>query len=118
MTGWITAASLMAYVGFFAIGLGRWWLLIAEIYPQEVRGLAMSVATLTNWAMNPVVALTFLTLVDAIGTATTFCLYAVLTGVALVFTWTLVPETKGRTLEEIEAHWHSGGHPARSKPPA
>ncbi|MEZ5789000.1 MAG: sugar porter family MFS transporter [Xanthobacteraceae bacterium] len=112
MTGWITAASLMAYVGFFAIGLGPvFWLLIAEIYPQEVRGLAMSVATLTNWGMNLVVALTFLTLVDAIGTSVTFWLYAVLTGVALVFTWTLVPETKGRTLEEIEAHWHSGGHP-------
>jgi sugar porter (SP) family MFS transporter len=116
MTGWITAASLMAYVGFFAIGLGPvFWLLIAEIYPQEVRGLAMSVATLTNWAMNLIVALTFLTLVDAIGTSATFWTYAVLTAVALVFTWTLVPETKGHTLEEIEAHWHAGGHPRALK---
>ena len=112
MTDLITAASLMTYVGFFAIGLGPvFWLLIAEIYPQEVRGLAMSVATLTNWGMNLLVALTFLTLVDALGTSTTFWLYAALTGVALIFTWRFVPETKGRTLEEIEAHWHSGGHP-------
>ena len=112
MTDLITAASLMTYVGFFAIGLGPvFWLLIAEIYPQEVRGLAMSVATLTNWGMNLLVALTFLTLVDALGTSATFWLYAALTGVALVFTWRFVPETKGRTLEEIEAHWHSGGHP-------
>lgn len=120
MTGWITAASLMTYVGFFAIGLGPvFWLLIAEIYPQEVRGLAMSVATLTNWSTNLLVALTFLTLVGAIGTSATFWLYAVLTGVALIFTWTLVPETKGHTLEEIEAHWHSGGHPrALSAKPA
>lgn len=117
MTGWITAASLMAYVGFFAIGLGPvFWLLIAEIYPQEVRGLAMSVATLTNWATNLLVALTFLTLVDAIGTSATFWLYAVLTAVALGFTWTFVPETKGRTLEEIEAHWHAGGHPRALEP--
>jgi SP family galactose:H+ symporter-like MFS transporter len=117
MTGWITAASLMTYVGFFAIGLGPvFWLLIAEIYPQEVRGLAMSVATLTNWATNLLVALTFLTLVDAIGTSATFWTYAVLTAVALVFTWTFVPETKGHTLEEIEAHWHAGGHPRALEP--
>ncbi len=117
MTGWITAAGLMTYVGFFAIGLGPvFWLLIAEIYPQEVRGLAMSVATLTNWATNLLVALTFLTLVDAIGTSATFWTYAVLTAVALVFTWTLVPETKGHTLEEIEAHWHAGGHPRALEP--
>ncbi len=111
-TGWITAGSLMAYVGFFAVGLGPvFWLLIAEIYPLRVRGLAMSAATLVNWATNLLVALTFLSLVDWIGTSTTFWLYAAVAGVALLFTWRLVPETKGKTLEQIEAHWQAGRHP-------
>ena len=111
-TGWITTASLMTYVGFFAIGLGPvFWLLIAEIYPLRVRGLAMSVATFVNWITNLLVALTFLSLVDALGKSLTFWLYAVLTLCALVFTFTLVPETKGHTLEEIEAHWNAGRHP-------
>ncbi len=116
VTGWITAASLMAYVGFFAIGLGPvFWLIIAEIYPQQVRGLAMSVATLANWGTNLLVALTFLTLVDALGESLTFWVYAALAGCAFVFTFFMVPETKGRTLEEIEAHWHSGGRPHELK---
>jgi sugar porter (SP) family MFS transporter len=111
-TGWITAASLMAYVGFFAIGLGPvFWLMIAEIYPLRARGLAMSVATFVNWITNLLVALTFLSLVDALGESITFWLYAALALGALAFTWSLVPETKGHTLEEIEAHWHAGRHP-------
>ena len=64
-----------------------------------------------NWAANLLVALTFLSLIDLIGAAATFWLYAVLAAVALLFTWALVPETKGKTLEEIESHWQAGGHP-------
>lgn len=111
-TGWITAGSLMTYVGFFAIGLGPvFWLMIAEIYPLRARGSAMSVATFVNWITNLLVALTFLSLVGAFGEAITFWLYAALALCAVVFTWSLVPETKGHTLEEIEAHWHAGRHP-------
>jgi predicted MFS family arabinose efflux permease len=71
----------------------------------------MSLATLVNWGANLVVALTFLSLIDLIGTSATFWLYAVLAAVALLFTWALVPETKGKTLEQIESHWQAGGHP-------
>jgi sugar porter (SP) family MFS transporter len=111
-TGWITAAGLMIYVGFFAIGLGPvFWLLISEIYPLQVRGLAMSVATLVNWVMNLLVALSFLTLVDRIGQSAVFWAYAALSALAFVFTWSYVPETKGKTLEQIQAHWRQGGHP-------
>jgi MFS transporter, SP family, galactose:H+ symporter len=108
-TGRITAIGLMSYVGFFAIGLGPvFWLMIAEIYPLRVRGLAMSVATVVNWATNLLVALTFLSLVDLLGRPVTFWLYAVFSAGAFVFTWRLVPETKGKTLEEIEAYWLHG----------
>lgn len=112
ITGWITAGGLMVYVAFFAIGLGPvFWLLIAEIYPLEVRGRAMSIATLVNWATNLLVALTFLSLIGAAGTSATFWIYAALALAGLAFTWRFIPETKGHTLEEIEAHWHAGRHP-------
>lgn len=107
--GRITAVCLMSYVGFFAIGLGPvFWLLIAEIYPLRVRGLAMSAATVVNWTTNLFVALTFLSLVDHVGRPAAFWLYALFSAGAVAFTWRWLPETKGKTLEEIEAHWLRG----------
>ncbi len=100
---WITVLSVAAYVAFFAVGLGPvFWLLIAEIFPLALRGRAMSLATISNWGFNLLVTITFLGLIDLFGRPGTFLLYAVLTVVALVFTAVLVPETKGRSLEEIE----------------
>lgn len=102
--GLVTGVSLMVYIGFFAIGLGPvFWLLIAEIYPLKLRAVAMSVATVANWAANFLVALTFLTLAGALGKAGIFWLYAVMGVLTWVFVWRLVPETKGKTLEEVEA---------------
>ncbi len=101
--GWITAGSLAVYVAFFAVGLGPvFWLLIAEIFPLAVRGRAMSLASISNWGFNLLVTVSFLGLVNLSGRAGTFLIYAVLTAAAIVFTAALVPETKGRTLEEIE----------------
>jgi SP family galactose:H+ symporter-like MFS transporter len=106
--GAVSVVWLMVYVGAFAISLGPiFWLLIAEIYPLRVRGLAMGVATTANWAANLLVSLTFLTLTDAIGPPLVFWSYGLLTVVALIFVYMLVPETKGRTLEQIEGFWHS-----------
>ncbi|WP_226483123.1 sugar porter family MFS transporter [Natrinema amylolyticum] len=102
--GWIATGSLMLYVAFFAIGLGPvFWLLISEIYPMEVRGTAMGVVTVVNWAGNLLVSLTFLRLIDVVGQTGTFWLYGALSLLALVFCYRLVPETKGRSLEAIEA---------------
>jgi SP family galactose:H+ symporter-like MFS transporter len=104
--GWVTALSLAAYVGFFAIGLGPvFWLLIAEIFPLATRGVGTSAATFANWGSNLVVALTFLLLIDSFGPPATFFLYALMTVGAFVFTYALVPETRGKTLEQIEAEW-------------
>ena len=104
--GWVTALSLAAYVGFFAIGLGPvFWLLVAEIFPLASRARGTSAATFANWASNLIVALTFLLLIDVIGSSATFLLYGLLTIAAFVFTYALVPETKGKTLEQIEAEW-------------
>ncbi|CAB1128296.1 Putative metabolite transport protein YwtG [Candidatus Hydrogenisulfobacillus filiaventi] len=104
--GWLTVAGLMVYVGSFAISLGPvFWLLIAEIYPLRIRGRAMSFATLLNWLANLVVALTFLSLVQALGRGNTFWLYALIGVGTWVFAYRLVPETKDKSLEQIQAQW-------------
>jgi sugar porter (SP) family MFS transporter len=100
----ITAVlGLLIYTGSFAIGLGPvFWLLIAEIYPLRIRGAAMSVATIANWTANFVVTISFLTLLSAIGGVGVFFLFGGLTLVALGYFWRRVPETKGRSLQELE----------------
>jgi SP family galactose:H+ symporter-like MFS transporter len=107
---WVTVISVAAYVGFFAIGLGPvFWLLIAEIFPLAVRGRGMSLATIANWSFNMLVSITFLDLVHGFGRGPTFLLYAAMTLGTLLFTWFLVPETKGRSLEQIEAALEGDG---------
>jgi len=103
----VAVVTLMAYVASFAISLGPiFWLLIAEIYPLRIRGLAEGTAAASNWAANLLVSLTFLTLVEALGPTRTFWLYALFGVAAWIFCYYLVPETKGRTLEEIEKSLH------------
>jgi len=104
--GWLAMIILMAYVASFAISLGPiFWLLIAEIYPLKIRGIAEGTAAGTNWAANLLVSITFLSLIQALGPSWTFWLYGLLAIVSFVFAYALVPETKGRTLEEIEKSW-------------
>ena len=103
LQGFLAAGSLILYVGAFAIGLGPvFWLLISEIYPLEVRGVAMSVATLTNWAFNLLVTASFLTLAHGLGLPWTFWGYGLVNVGAWFFVKRFVPETKGRSLEQIE----------------
>ncbi len=110
---WVAVMTLMAYVAFFAISLGPiFWLLIAEIYPLQIRGLAEGTAAGSNWIFNLVVSITFLSLVQAMGPSWTFWLYGVLSIAAFVFSYYMVPETRGRTLEEIEQGWRTRRRPA------
>ncbi|MFA6142656.1 MAG: sugar porter family MFS transporter [Candidatus Omnitrophota bacterium] len=99
----LTVLSVVLYIASFAISLGPiFWLIIAEIYPLKIRGRAMSLATLANWGFNMVVASTFLTLTEKLGKAGAFWFYAVVCVAGLIFCYLYVPETKGRSLEEIE----------------
>jgi hypothetical protein len=79
------------------------WLLISEIFPLAVRGRGMSVATVSNWGSNFIVTLVFPGVVAALGSAVAFLIFAVLSLFAFGFTYWKVPETKGRSLEEIES---------------
>ncbi len=110
--GWVSIGSLMAFVGSYAVGLGPvFWLILSEIYPLRIRGRAMSVGTAVNWTGNLLVALTFLTLTKALGKPGTFWLFGGVTIAAWFFAFFLVPETKGKTLEQIEAYMRAGKHP-------
>lgn len=106
---WIALICVMLYVASFAIGLGPvFWLMISEIYPLKIRGRAMGIATVMNWSSNLVVALTFLSLLRSLGRPWTFWLYALVGVLGWIFVYRLVPETKGKTLEQIEAQWRGG----------
>jgi len=110
--GWVAIGSLMAYVGSFAVGLGPvFWLILSEIYPLRIRGRAMSVGTAANWSANLIVALSFLTLTQVVGKPGTFWLYGAVSIAGWLFAFYLVPETKGKTLEQIEAYMRAGKHP-------
>ncbi|HKV04622.1 MAG TPA: sugar porter family MFS transporter [Candidatus Acidoferrales bacterium] len=110
---WLSVVCVMAYVACFAISLGPvFWLMIAEIYPLKVRSRAMAIATMANWGSNLLVALTFLSLLRSLGRPWTFWLYSLIGIMAWIFVFRLVPETKGKTLEQIEAEWRARGRPA------
>jgi MFS family permease len=106
---WLAVICLMGYVASFAISLGPiFWLLIAEIYPLKVRELAEGTAATFNWGSNLIVSLTFLTLLEKLGASSTFALYAFFSVASWLFSYYLVPKTKGSTLEQIETFWRAG----------
>lgn len=106
MQGSFSLISVMVYIAFFAISLGPCaWLVISEIYPKEIRGRAMGVAIGVNWLSNYLVSFSFLSFLDHFGSLFTFWLYGVISLFGFWFVWKLVPETKGKTLEEIQTFW-------------
>jgi MFS transporter, SP family, galactose:H+ symporter len=99
----IAIISLLGYIAFFAIGLGPvTWVILAEIYPLEIRGRAMAIACFVNWMCNTLVSLTFLDLVISLGTGGTFFLYAAFGVVGWWFVFRYIPETKGKSFEQIQ----------------
>jgi SP family arabinose:H+ symporter-like MFS transporter len=97
---------VMVYLAFFASCIGPvFWTLVAEIYPNDIRGTAMSVPVLTQWVANALVVLFFPLAFNQIGKAPTFGFLAAMSVLQAVFTWYFVPETKNITLEEIEQVW-------------
>lgn len=97
---------VLTYVASFAIGIGTGtWVLMSEICPTRIRGRAMSIATVFLWCGTLLVTLTFLSLVRVLTAPGAFLLYALICIAALLFVRLTVPETKGRSLEEIERWW-------------
>jgi len=104
--GIICLITLFTYIASFAYSLGPiGWLLNSEIYPLHIRGRAMGVAVCTNWIANFIVTATFLTLINLLGKSGTFWLYGVIGIIGLFFIKKRIPETKAKSLEEIEDFW-------------
>lgn len=102
--GWLALAGLVLFIASFAIGLGPvFWLMISEIFPAGLRSKAMSVCTIVNWGANFLVAQTFLTLTGAITRQGVFFLYPTLAVASIIFFSLRVPETSGKSLEEIQS---------------
>jgi SP family arabinose:H+ symporter-like MFS transporter len=104
---WLIPVFLL-HVGCFAFSLGPCvWIVISEIFPTRIRSEAMSIATLIVWITCVMVGQFFPVLVDSFGPATVFLIFAALVAPALPFSIFLLPETKNRSLEEIERSWAS-----------
>jgi SP family galactose:H+ symporter-like MFS transporter len=104
--------SIVCFIIFIAISLAPLgWLLISEVFPLEVRGVGMSIGSLSHWGFNAIISFTFLSLVNSIGIATTFWFYSAVCIAGLIWGYYYIPETKGKTLEQIEKHWRAGGKP-------
>ncbi|XP_024993206.1 probable inositol transporter 2 [Cynara cardunculus var. scolymus] len=101
--GWLALVGLALYIIFFSPGMGTVpWIVNSEIYPLRFRGVCGGIAATSNWISNLIVAQSFLSLTEAIGTAWTFLIFGVISVVALFFVLIFVPETKGLPIEDIE----------------
>ncbi len=100
---------LLVYIGCYSLSISPlFWLMTAELYPNRLRGIGASTATVANWSANLLITVTFLSAVDALGKDIVFWIYAAFAAVGIIFVRTRVPETKGRSLEEIEVYWTHG----------
>ena len=100
--GSIAITCLVVYIACFAFSLGAIaWILVAEVFPLRVRGRGVAAGTLFSGIANFAVSLTFLTLINILGSAGTFAIYGTLCIATLVFVRLVVPETRGRDLESI-----------------
>ncbi|MBZ5592862.1 MAG: sugar porter family MFS transporter [Acidobacteriia bacterium] len=104
--GSLVLVLILTYLAFFASAIGPvFWTLVAEIFPNNIRGTAMTVPVLTQWIANAAVVLFFPLAFHQIGKAITFGFLAAMALAQAIFTWFFVPETKNKTLEEIEEFW-------------
>ncbi|KAI9122424.1 hypothetical protein K1719_006264 [Acacia pycnantha] len=102
--GWLALIGLGMYIIFFSPGMGTVpWVVNSEIYPLRYRGICGGMASTSNWVSNLIVAQSFLSLTEAIGTSWTFMIFIFITIAAIIFVIIFVPETKGLPMEEVEA---------------
>uniref|UniRef100_A0A803Q6X7 Major facilitator superfamily (MFS) profile domain-containing protein n=1 Tax=Cannabis sativa TaxID=3483 RepID=A0A803Q6X7_CANSA len=106
LSGWFAVIGLALYIAFFSPGMGPVpWTVNSEIYPEAYRGICGGMSATVNWVSNLIVAQSFLSIADALGTGPTFLILAGIAVIAFVFVSCFVPETKGLTFEEVENIW-------------
>jgi SP family myo-inositol transporter-like MFS transporter 13 len=114
--GWTIAITLFVFMAFYAVGPGVCvWLALSELMPTRIRSNGMSIALLINQAVSTGIAAMFLPTVGKYGYSTMFFGFAGCTVVYFITATVFLPETKGKTLEEIEAHFEGAALPASSR---
>src|SRR4051794_463972 len=110
LRSYLVLAFMVSFVGFVQcfIGIGV-WLLLSEIFPMAIRGFAMGIAVFVLWTVNATISLVFPQLVQAAGASATFGLFVLINLLSIVFVARFVPETRGRTLEELEDEFRASG---------
>jgi SP family facilitated glucose transporter-like MFS transporter 8 len=102
--GWLPLICVAVFIVMFSLGFGPLpWMMMGELFAPNVKGAASSIAVCTNWTLVFIVTFSFGKLIDGLGEHTTFWIFAVICGIATVFIFYLVPETKGKTLTEIQS---------------
>jgi SP family arabinose:H+ symporter-like MFS transporter len=102
----VVLICILVYVAAFAVSLGAVvWVILSEIFPNRIRGLATAIATMALWVVDFIVSQTFPPLLSSVGPGVTFWIFGAMALFTFIFTWSAVPETKGKSLEEIEAIW-------------
>ena len=108
---WLAVTSLAVYIVAFAIGWGPCpWLMMSEIFPVSARGKASGIATFFNWLNSFIVTKAFSYMLASLTPAGTFWFFAFVLLLSLVFVYTYVPETKGKTLEEVQQYFERKSH--------
>jgi MFS family permease len=115
--GVVVLALILTYLAFFSSCVGPvFWTLVPEIFPNDVRGVAMTVPVLLQWVANAVVVLLFPFAFHVIGKAVTLCFLGLMALTQAIFTWRCVPETRNKHLEEIERYWVDSKRPSSVQP--
>jgi len=104
-SGFAITFYLMVYIAFFAFSQGAViWVFISEIFPNEVRAKGQTLGSFTHWIMAAAIAFSFPYLSEKAGGGNTFLFFSVMMVLQLLFVWRLMPETKGKSLEQIETN--------------
>ena len=111
---WVAVGSLVTYIIFFAMSLGPvGWIIVSEVFPLKIRGISMSICTVSNFAFNFFVVASFPVLLHRIGGAWTFWIFGFVSILCIIFVYFFVPETKGISLEKIEENWVNNVNPRK-----
>ncbi|OQP62847.1 MFS transporter [Niastella vici] len=102
-SGWAVTVYLLVYIAFFAFSQGAViWVFMAEIFPNQVRAKGQTLGSFTHWIMAAIIAFSFPMLAEKLGGGNTFLFFCIMMVIQLLFVWKLMPETKGKSLEQIE----------------
>jgi sugar porter (SP) family MFS transporter len=102
-SGWAVTTYLLVYIAFFAFSQGAViWVFISEIFPNQVRAKGQTLGSFTHWVMAAIIAFSFPMLAEKLGGGNTFLFFCIMMVLQLLFVWKVMPETKGKSLEQIE----------------